>query len=56
MKAELALPLAGLMSLEPFETVKEELEHLRAAAKDLAVRWPNRFCRSPSCLCRSFRI
>ncbi|WJS04669.1 adenine deaminase [Roseibium aggregatum] len=35
VKAELALPLAGLMSLEPFETVKEELEHLRAAAKDL---------------------
>ncbi len=35
VKAELALPLAGLMSLEPFETVKEALEELRAAAKDL---------------------
>ncbi|MES0882595.1 adenine deaminase [Roseibium sp. SCP14] len=35
VKAELALPLAGLMSLEPFETVREELEDLRASAKDL---------------------
>ncbi|WP_428641538.1 adenine deaminase [Roseibium sp.] len=35
VKAELPLPLAGLMSLEPFETVKEALEELRAAAKDL---------------------
>jgi len=35
VKAELALPLAGLMSLEPFETVREELEVLRAAARDL---------------------
>lgn len=35
VKAELALPLAGLMSLEPFETVREDLEHLRAAARDL---------------------
>ncbi|WP_299474155.1 adenine deaminase [uncultured Roseibium sp.] len=35
IKAELALPLAGLMSLEPFETVKSELEALRAAAKSL---------------------
>jgi adenine deaminase len=35
VKAELALPLAGLMSLEPFETVKSSLEDLRAAAKDL---------------------
>ncbi|MET1411372.1 adenine deaminase [Roseibium sp. HPY-6] len=33
--AELALPLAGLMSLEPFETVKTALEALRAAAKSL---------------------
>lgn len=35
VRAELALPLAGLMSLEPFETVKEHLEDLRAAARDL---------------------
>jgi adenine deaminase len=35
VEAELALPLAGLMSLEPFETVKASLEDLRAAAKDL---------------------
>lgn len=33
--AELALPLAGLMSLEPFETVRESLEHLRIAAMSL---------------------
>ncbi|GAA0773747.1 adenine deaminase [Roseibium denhamense] len=33
--AELALPLAGLMSLEPFEAVRHELEDLRAAAKAL---------------------
>lgn len=35
--AELALPVAGLMSLEPFEHVREELESLRAAAKSLGV-------------------
>lgn len=35
IKAELALPLAGLMSLETFEEVREHLEDLRAAAKDL---------------------
>jgi len=35
VRAELALPLAGLMSLEPFETVKSALEDLRAAAKAL---------------------
>ncbi|MCX2721997.1 adenine deaminase [Roseibium salinum] len=35
VKAELALPLAGLMSLETFETVKTSLEDLRAAAKAL---------------------
>lgn len=33
--AELALPLAGLMSLEPFETVRHDLERLRSAAKAL---------------------
>ncbi|WP_152448627.1 MULTISPECIES: adenine deaminase [unclassified Roseivivax] len=35
--AELALPLAGLMSLEPFEVVRRDLEALRAAAKGLGV-------------------
>ena len=35
--AELALPVAGLMSLEPFEFVREKLETLRDAAKELGV-------------------
>ena len=35
--AELALPLAGLMSLEPFETVHHALIALRAAARSLGV-------------------
>ncbi len=35
--AELALPLAGLMSLEPFEVVREGLVALRAAARGLGV-------------------
>ncbi|MEN3793696.1 adenine deaminase [Fulvimarina sp. MAC3] len=35
--AELALPVAGLMSLESFETVHESLVALRAAAKSLGV-------------------
>ncbi|MFS4437719.1 adenine deaminase [Paracoccaceae bacterium GXU_MW_L88] len=35
--AELALPIAGLMSLEPFETVRDHLEALREAAKSLGV-------------------
>lgn len=35
--AELALPIAGLMSLEPFETVEEKLRELRRAARDLGV-------------------
>ena len=35
--AELALPLAGLMSLEPFETVRDALIALRAAARTLGV-------------------
>jgi adenine deaminase len=36
--AELALPVAGLMSLEPFETVRDRLEGLRAAAAGLGVQ------------------
>ena len=35
--AELALPVAGLMSLEPFEAVEEALRSLRAAARALGV-------------------
>lgn len=35
VRAELALPLAGLMSLEPHEDVRERLVALRAAAKAL---------------------
>jgi adenine deaminase len=35
--AELALPVAGLMSLEPFETVRDRLVALRAAARSLGV-------------------
>ncbi len=36
--AELALPVAGLMSLEDFETVRDRLVLLRAAARELGVR------------------
>lgn len=35
--AELALPIAGLMSDQPFERVRHDLEALRAAAKALGV-------------------
>ena len=35
--AELALPVAGLMSLEPFESVRDRLIALRAAARGLGV-------------------
>ena len=35
--AELALPVAGLMSLEPFEEVRDRLVELRAAARSLGV-------------------
>ena len=35
--AELALPIAGLMSDAPFEVVREKLESLRAAARSLGV-------------------
>ncbi len=35
--AELSLPVAGLMSLEPFETVRDGLIDLRAAARSLGV-------------------
>lgn len=35
--AELPLPVAGLMSLEPFETVRDRLVELRTAARSLGV-------------------
>ena len=35
--AELPLPVAGLMSLNPFETVRDDLTRLRAAAEGLGV-------------------
>ena len=35
--AELALPVAGLMSIAPFEEVRASLEQLRAAAISLGV-------------------
>jgi adenine deaminase len=35
--AELALPVAGLMSLDPFESVRDRLTALRAAARSLGV-------------------
>jgi adenine deaminase len=41
--AELALPLAGLMSLEPFETVCSALHELRTAAKALGCTLPEPF-------------
>lgn len=43
VRAELALPLAGLMSLEPFETVRHALEELRDAAKSLGCKLPEPF-------------
>ncbi|MHB1109790.1 MAG: adenine deaminase [Devosia sp.] len=41
--AELALPLAGLMSLQPFETVAEKLHQLRLAASALGCSLPEPF-------------
>ena len=38
--AEMALRLAGLMSLEPFETVTHQLEHMLAAARRLGCSLP----------------
>ncbi len=41
--AELALPLAGLMSLDPFETVSHALHKLRDAARSLGCILPEPF-------------
>ena len=35
--SELPLPIAGLMSLESFETVRNQLVELRKSAKDLGI-------------------
>jgi adenine deaminase len=43
VRAELALPVAGLMSLEPFETVCTALHALRAAAKSMGCVLPEPF-------------
>ncbi|MGH7154801.1 MAG: adenine deaminase C-terminal domain-containing protein, partial [Acetobacteraceae bacterium] len=41
--AELALPFAGLMSLEPFETVRHKLEELRVAVRAMGCTLPEPF-------------
>lgn len=41
--ADLALPVAGLMSTEPFEAISKNLEHLRAAAHALGCALPEPF-------------
>jgi adenine deaminase len=43
IRAELALPVAGLMSLEPFETVRQGLVTLRNAARELGCTLPEPF-------------
>ena len=43
VRAELALPLAGLMSLAPFEIVRDALEDLRDAARALGCTLPEPF-------------
>lgn len=41
--AELALPIAGLISDQPFETVRDDLVRLRQAARDLGTPLPEPF-------------
>ncbi len=43
VRAELALPIAGLMSTEPFETVRQHLVELRRAATALGCTLPEPF-------------
>ncbi len=43
VRAELALPIAGLMSDQPYESVRDALYPLRAAAKGLGVTLPEPF-------------
>ncbi|HHG91322.1 MAG TPA: adenine deaminase, partial [Devosia sp.] len=41
--AELALPIAGLMSHQPFESITQSLEELRTAAHSLGCALPEPF-------------
>ena len=50
--AELALPVAGLMSLLSFEQVREALIPCARRRRALASFSPSRSCKSPSCRCR----
>jgi adenine deaminase len=43
--AELALPVAGLMSDQPFEAVRHALEELRARPRRSASCWPSHSCK-----------
>jgi adenine deaminase len=43
VRAELALPFAGLMSLEPFESVRHSLALLRTAVETMGCRLPDPF-------------
>lgn len=43
VKAQLALPMAGLMSLEPYEQVLEDLKTLRESARELGITLPEPF-------------
>jgi adenine deaminase len=43
VRAEIALPLAGLMSLMPFDAIRQDLIALRAAARSLGVVLPEPF-------------
>ena len=51
--AEIALPVAGLMSLDDHETVRASArEAARRPRAPSASRWRSRSCSSPSCRCR----
>ena len=53
--AELPLPVAGLMSLEPSRTVRDALHPAARGRPRSAARCRSRSFRSPSCRCRSSR-
>ncbi len=53
--AEIALPLAGLMSLMPFDVIRKDLLALRAAAQSLGVVLPEPFLQVAFFRCQSFR-
>ena len=50
--AELALPMAGLMSLQPFEMVAESCSSCARRPRRSAARCPSRSCRWRSSRCR----